>query len=241
MIYYSKSGRDESPAGIYQGNVMEPEVIKLLFEEAKHFVTIKNERLLIARRQHVVTLIPQFFIITLGFLLSIFFLTSLGFYSPLLIPLCISLSFLVIATGILLVSKVIVTWQFHLYIITNKKILEASYVPLSDYSINEILLDQVKCTEVDIHTHGVIHELFNIGDIALTFDRPTHHENFTLHRIPDVRETAVFLISELIEKNAVTPQSKKKIQQIWYRERQELGEGGYRYSEDSLPERLRDE
>ena len=90
-------------------------------------------------------------------------------------------------------------------------------MPLSDFFVNDILLDQVKCTEVDIHTHGMIRELFNMGDISLTFDRPTNQEDFKMHDIPFVRETAVFLTSELLGKNNPSRNLKQIVQPRWYK------------------------
>lgn len=39
------------------------------------------------------------------------------------------------------------------------------------------MLDRVKCTEVDISSNGVLNQLLRIGDVIVTFDRPTQHRD----------------------------------------------------------------
>ena len=126
---------------------------------------------------------------------------------------------LFIITGLLLISatisiitKLIIDWYFHIYILTNRKILEFRYTPLTSYIVNDIMLDRVYCTEVDFQTNGLLHDLIDMGDIMITFDRPTHQEEFVLRDIHACQEVGVFLTQQLMDGNQNQP-----IHPIWFR------------------------
>lgn len=87
----------------------------------------------------------------------------------------------------------IIDWYYHIYIVTNKKILEVNYAPLFSHEINEVLLEQVRCTEIDIRAHGILSQLLDTGDVVLTFDRPTHQEELALTYIKNPKELGVLL------------------------------------------------
>ena len=162
------------------------------------FLSLPGERLLFFQRQHWIVLLPLVAIVSFAFLASlpIAYVIFVIFFSQIFF----FLTFTVLASVIVLAFyiKLFTEWYFHFYVITTKKIMELSYRPLSSDTINDVLLSQVRCTEVDVKTTGFIHELFDIGDIAITFDRPTHHqEEFIFNDIKNPREMGMFLISAL--------------------------------------------
>lgn len=84
-----------------------------------------------------------------------------------------------------------------MYIVTSHKILELCMVPLGTHSTNGVLLDQVRCTEVDVKINGILNQYLDMGDVGITFDRPTHQEEFTLSDIPNPNQAGALLADEL--------------------------------------------
>ncbi len=161
------------------------------------FVTLKDEKLLLAKREHWITLIEP--IILIYFLSLFLFLAAIVLfyvYSSILIfgILCAS----VLLLNLTLVSKILIEWAFHLYIITDRKILELKHSPFTETILNDVMLDQVKCTEIDVHTNGPIQQLLDIGDIGVTFDRPTHQQEFMIRNIQHYQKVGAILRDELI-------------------------------------------
>jgi hypothetical protein len=129
-------------------------------------------------------------------------------------------AFLIMITGSMIVCltlglivKILVDWYFHLYLVTNRRILEISYKPFFSQDVNDVLLDQVRCTEIDVKIHGYIHGLMDVGDIIITFDRPTHQQEFILHDIKSPRTNGT-LLGHLLN----TPKDDINTQEVWYKE-----------------------
>ncbi len=76
------------------------------------------------------------------------------------------------------------------------------------------MLDRVNCTEIDLRTNGFMNELMDMGDIAITFDRPTHQEEFILKDIQGSHELANFLTQQLLDGRQldISPQT------IWFKQ-----------------------
>ena len=182
------------------------------------FLTLREEQLLLVKRTHpFVVFIPIIIIccLTLFFISSAFFLFENIFYSPSLFYVT---TLLLISIAISLTTKNIVDWYFHMYILTNRKILELRYTPLTSYIVNDIMLDRVNCTEVDLQSNGFFNEIIDMGDICITFDRPTRREEFVLKDIQGSHELATYLTQQLLER---TPQTDSLIPQqntIWLRQ-----------------------
>ncbi|MEN9407621.1 MAG: hypothetical protein RLZZ455_837 [Candidatus Parcubacteria bacterium] len=172
----------------------------------EHYASQPNEHLFLATRMHPYTLLlPGLFIVTLALMLSALsflaalygFIHSLHFFALLLA---------IWVTASLLFAGHVLLWRSHYYIVTSRKMIEIRGFPLLFYTINDILLDQVRCTEIDIKTEGILDTLLNMGDITLTFDRPTHQESFTIAHIHDPRRIGFFLGDKLEEsKNHLSP------------------------------------
>lgn len=106
-------------------------------------------------------------------------------------------------------------WYFHLYILTNRKILEVWYAPLYSHVMNDVLLDQVNCTQVDFRRSGFLNEMLDMGDVVLTFDRPTHQEEFIFKDVSKSYKLGVFLTRKLLDRGS--QQQATKIQPIWFK------------------------
>jgi hypothetical protein len=160
---------------------------------AKRFLTLDGEQLIYSTRQHWFTLLPSFALNVLFVIFVFLIVISLYTLAPdyFLSSLLLALILLTIIAEIFI--KELVEWYFHFYIITNRKIVEVTYKPLNSRAINEVLLDQVRCTEVDVEMRGMLSEVLNIGSVILTFDRPTHEETFTIKKIKGPRRIAMHL------------------------------------------------
>ncbi len=161
--------------------------------ESNTFFLLPGEKVILHKRQHVfAVIIPTAISIILGvgFILGIS-ATAVFFYNARFLML---LSYgVVITASLFLITKVIIDWYFHIYIVTNRRILEIQYRPFFSQDINDVLLDQVRCTEIDVQIHGYIHGLMDVGDVIVTFDRPTHQQEFVLHDIKSPRKIGTLL------------------------------------------------
>jgi len=160
---------------------------------AKKFLTLEDEHLVYSTRQHWSRMIPIFGI---NILLIVLIVLS-TIFSSFMMPLY-SLSFLILGITILTISmeiliKQLVEWYFHFYIVTNRKIIEVAYRPMYSKVIYEVLLDQVRCTEVDVEGNGLVNEIFNVGTVLITFDRPTNEKIFSIENIKRPRTVAMHL------------------------------------------------
>jgi hypothetical protein len=164
-----------------------------LATENNAFFLLPDEQAVLSTRQHVFSIIAPIVIATLLGTSAIFagFVAASFFHvSPLLALLCGSI---VIVATLSLIAKITIDWYFHLYLVTNRRILEIAYKPFFSQDVNDVLLDQVRCTEIDIKIHGYIHGLMDVGDIIITFDRPTHQQEFILHDISSPRKIGTLL------------------------------------------------
>lgn len=183
------------------------------------FLSLSQEDILLIKRKH------KFMLLTPIFLTIIFGILLLAIVEGGIFYLFHSLRIALVMAGVVsslvtfFIGKSIIEWNFHWYIITNKKILEVCYIPLTTYYINEILMDQVKCTEVDIQADGILNELLDMGNIELTFDRPTHQEGFYLHNIKSARRLGLFLTNRLLQPATANPPKEKPIKKLsWYKD-----------------------
>lgn len=181
-------------------------------DEVKKFLTFPDEELILAAREHAAQLLMRlfqstvliFFADILFTFLSYFIFRDVGFSFA---------TFMVIALmGNALFIREVVHWYFHLYIITTRKIVEVKYNPLFSEISNSVLLDQLRCTEIDAEMYGFVYEFLDLGNVAITFDRPTHQEEFVLKGIRSPRKVANYLSSHL--HNAANATNANP-QQVW--------------------------
>lgn len=171
--------------------------IDLEENEAKTCITLPGEKILTGKRAHsfipffssVITLTASLFFTISGALLFYFILQS--------IPLLLSFLVLMVTLTIFAITKIIVDWYFHLYIVTTRKIMEIRSVPFFGERIDDVFLDQVRTTEVDAQIPTFLHELLGMGNVIIAFDRPSHDKVFILENIPRPRQTAMYLCDAL--------------------------------------------
>lgn len=194
------------------------------------FFSVKDERILVAKRKHWLFVVLPVIATIVSF---VFFIGAAFFFFTFLHPntiLFITSGLLIFVFGTNLVSKIIVDWYLHVYIVTTKKILEVRYTPLFSHVINEILLEQVRCTEVDVQRDGILNELIDIGDVIITFDRPTHQEEFVLSQISNAPQTGMFLGTILEESSSA---KQEIVQNSWFKQKDE--KKPYRFTEEIFP------
>jgi hypothetical protein len=165
------------------------------------FLTLDGEKLLLVKRRHAFVIFFPILLITFIICLLIFcsaiFFTNL-FPSP---SLFITTLLLFISILLTFITKSIMDWYFHLYILTSRKILEVWYAPLYSHVMNDVLLDQVNCTQIDFRRNGFLNELLDMGDVVLTFDRPTHQEEFVFKDVNKCYKLGVFLTRKLLDRS----------------------------------------
>jgi hypothetical protein len=181
------------------------------------FLTLTGEKLLLVKRRHpFVIFFPiliSTFIITLMIFCSAIFFTNL-FPSP---SLFITTVLLFISVLLTIITKSIMDWYFHLYILTTRKVLEVWYAPLYAHVMNDVLLDQVNCTQVDFRRSGFLNQIMDMGDVVLTFDRPTRQEEFVFKDINKCYKLGVFLTRKLLDNRSEQQQGATKTQTMYFK------------------------
>lgn len=205
---------------------------RLSEQEIAEFKLFRDEKMIFACREHwlplVVRLLGQ---AILGMLIAFTF--SFAFVAILKsVPLAICSFLLIILLTNGLAVRELIHWSYHLYIATNKQLIEVRYTPLLSHVINSVLLEQIRCTEIDLEMHGIIPELIGIGNVVVTFDRPTHKEEFVMHDIRSPRVIANLLSAQIHQslpkfQNNHTQQTQKP---LWIKE---LKKNKYRFLGDS--------
>lgn len=146
----------------------------------------------------------------------------------------ISIFMFTILVGSIISIRNLIYWSFHMYIATNKQIIEVHYTPLMSQATNSVLLDQIRCTEIDVNMYGIIPGLIGIGDVEITFDRPTHKEQFIIHSIRSPHAIANLLSAQIHQ--TLPSVAKNQVQQpVWVRELKNnkyrfLGNSNYEFS-----------
>lgn len=176
---------------------------------ASNFVTLPDEKVLVTKREHWSTLIAP---VVLSLVLTIIFVGGAGalfllYSSPIFFIIAV-LTVLLFSFHIL--AKTLVEWAFHMYIVTNRKLLELRHSPIASSSVDDVMLDQVRCTQVDTHTDGVLEQFLDVGDIDLTFDRPTHQQEFVIRNVEHYQVIGALLRDALIAPKGTSDNN------IWY-------------------------
>ncbi len=163
-----------------------------------NFLDIDREELLLVTRQHLYKVI--FPLSVTWILASVFGFAAYFLYVQIMLsfPLFILSLLLILSISMSISVYTWVFWYFHLYVLTNRKIIEVMYTPLQSHVANDIFLDKVNCTEIDLSSKGFFHELIDMGDLTITFDRPTHQEEFVLQDIKNCDEIGKFLTQKLM-------------------------------------------
>lgn len=196
--------------------------------QIERFLLFEDEELIFATREHWLPLVFRAVKHTFLSILLAATAAIILFVGASSISVSISVFFLILLIGSMVIIRDLIHWSFHLYIATNKQIIEIHYSPLLSEAINSILLDQIRCTEIDVDMFGFIPEILGIGNVELTFDRPTHKEQFIIHGIRSPRTIAKLLSAQIhqVVPNGLTPVTKP----LWIRE---LKKNKYRFLGDT--------
>lgn len=180
------------------------------------FKLFNDEELIFATREHWLPLTLRVIkqmavgILTATIVASVFILLL---HSA---SLSLSAFFLIMLIASTVSIRDLIHWSFHLYIATNKQIIEIHYSPLLSEAMNSVLLDQIRCTEIDVAMYGFIPELIGIGNVELTFDRPTHKEEFIIRDIRSPRKIANLLSAQIHQGQQQVPVQKQQL--LWTKE-----------------------
>ena len=171
------------------------------YDQAKiwsNSLALEAEKILFLQRKHWLVLLPLVISIILGIILGLITLayTSVQFSVGFLTSIVLLLSLLTLSASLLI--KALTEWYFTIYILTSRRLLEICYTPLTSYILNNVLLEQVRCTEIDTTASGWLYKYLNIGDIIITFDRPTHRDAFVLQSIKNFHVLSRQLCSLLL-------------------------------------------
>lgn len=159
------------------------------------FALLPYEDLIFAQRKHWLTFaLPIAMMAIVGIIGMTALAFSFNYFADFSVQLFTFLIFLFIFLESLSLRSFI-DWYFNVYILTTRRIIEISYSPLASHKINQVLLDQVRCTEIDTRIEGLLNDLLNIGHVIITFDRPTHQEELILEYVKDPRKIESFLQS----------------------------------------------
>lgn len=190
------------------------------------------EKIFLRRRKHWFVLISPMLWITGAYLaiLAVSVVASMFVQrlQILALPFMLLMTILYLNIG----AKLIMDWLFNFYVLTDKRVLEIRYSPLFKDVINNVILSQVKTTEVSFESKGLINRLFNLGDVIITFDRPTHQDEFILTNVADPKDVC-FLMAQVLD---ITAQSRNKDMMespVWFRSHD--GKGTYHTTDEILP------
>src|SRR5258706_11506255 len=182
--------------------------MRQLQQSLGNFLTLEGEQLLFARRKHVRVL----FVPIVTVFLFYFLFTITGFYvvhaiipSHIVLFFAISLLLLLVTTSV--ITKIIIDWFFHLYIITNRKVLDVSYKPFFSKDVSVVSLDQVRCVEITAREQGIFKSVVNIGDVICHFDMLTHEDIFIMSNIASPEQVGVEVSDILNNAIATRPQT----------------------------------
>lgn len=188
-------------------------------------LTSPGERVLIAKRKHWFVLLIPLCILVVFFLASNFLgIVVFGFFlKSAFLTIDVVLAAVIIFIAVF--SKVIIDWYAHWYIVTTHKILEFWSIPFFSHKINDVMLDQVHCTEVDIQADGILNHILDKGNIEITFDRPTHQEEFVISDIKDP-----IIVGKLLLESLNSIHYAQEREKFWYKNR--IDPSRFQFSEE---------
>lgn len=161
--------------------------------DSKNFLTEDEEKVVLTKRAHWAILLARIVGVSVVSILLVFF--AFFFFAILTLPVKLFLSSLILISilELSLVSKLIVDWYCHFYVLTNKKLLDVSYSPLFSESAYEVSLKEVDCSRITVKKNQILSNFFNIGSISLAFQGANFTQNFKLASIENPESTSLFL------------------------------------------------
>lgn len=189
-----------------------------------------KETLLLRKRNHWYVLAQPLIFTNLILLATILFTSYFffNFLNDLLLFIIILLMVLMIyANGII---KLLADWYCHFYVLTSRRIMEISYKPLFSKTMNNVIISQVKSTEIDVEMEGMLAQLLDIGSVIITFDRPTHQQEFCMHSIKDPKSVG-FLLAEQLDQRKINSMESP----VWVRAKNKNKGDRFRFIEEIFP------
>lgn len=191
---------------------MKTQLKKRFVKEILSYLSSSDEQLLYVGKPSAATLIPVFSVMFLGFgvIYTLIHYVTLIILNNLVLYMVGVFILTILSVG--MSGFLLIDWLFDFYIVTNKKIIDMQYAPPFSHNLSTILMDQVRCTEIDMQKNGAWHELLDFGDVTITFDRPTHQESFVLKNIRHPEQVSLYLGHALTAIKTQTP-----IEPFWFR------------------------
>lgn len=206
---------------------------RLTEPQIETYKLFEDERLIFACREHWLLLLIRLIRTSL---LGLIMAAAVGIFFTFIIGdagLSVAAILLLLLISSMIFVRDLIHWNFHLYIATTRQIIEAHYSPILSQAVNSVLLDQIRCTEIDVTMYGIIPEFTDIGNIEITFDRPTHKEIFAIKSIRAPRQLAS-LLSAQTRQYFLPSEERQNRQPLWTKELKKnkyrfLGETNYGY------------
>lgn len=174
--------------------MLESERLEISQYFLNRYITLLDEKLIFTRRKSLAAIfLPIFSVILAALLFSLILALIIHYFLASYFLLLIAVDLVIFQIALGLVTKIIIDWYFHVYLITNRKFLDISYKPLFYHRIKDMPLDQVRCLEVVVRKKGILKEILNIGDVVFNLDMLTHHDIFTLVDISNPHKIGVSL------------------------------------------------
>lgn len=162
-------------------------------QDLKNFLTNAEEKVVLTKRSHWVTLLAKILAITIVSFILLFFSFFLFAILTLPVKLFVSSVILISILELTLISKLIVDWYCHFYILTNKKLLDVSYSPLFSETAYEVPINQAACSRIVVKKNQILSSFFPIGSINLIFQGKDYTQEFKFSKIGNPEETSLFL------------------------------------------------
>jgi hypothetical protein len=166
-------------------------------EDVAAFLTIPGERLIWASRKHSIHVGISIGITTVGLFSLAAALFTIFSYFEVSWSIFLLTGMLAAILGLSHTIKTIIDWYCHIYIVTNFKILEVSSSPMFSHKSHEVLLSQVRVSEINVVIHNFIEELWNVGSVTIEFDRLAHIEVLEISGVRGAREVGNILSTAL--------------------------------------------
>ena len=161
--------------------------------DVKKLLTLSGETLIVAKRQHPFILAIKLCLTLVLSACVLFILWAVLSFMQIRVVIQIATYTIAVSVIANFLVKVMIDWYFHIYFVSNRKILEIIAIPFYSDVVNDVFLDQVRTTEVDANIGNFMEEILNMGDVTIAFDRPSHDQLFVMRSITNPRETAMKL------------------------------------------------
>lgn len=175
------TGERQTPMNIFTAFAKTPSHIRFETQE-------QNEVVVLFLRQHLITLIPWFFVGIVMMVIPMIFplVTAMLHTASVVVPvgyMVVGTLFWYVVTFGFLLSKFLY-WFFNIFIVTNERIVDIDFINLLHKDIAETQLERVQ--DISYQTRGMLATVFNFGDV--TIQTAGEKPNFVFERVPKPNE-----------------------------------------------------